>query len=239
MLFLQKNEELTAWDEVRRKEDEVCAQAAAETLRENLGDETGETGLKQQSLRLVEGGEPEEAEHTGRARHTTCCVDRLQGLVLGSKHSFRFVKAQGGMTNPRGHEGQDGRCTNFEREQHPTFRSEHTTVWRAMCESLLHMPKGRVPLRYVPPNLHLTLEVNYTGSGQHGSLMEMLEEVAKERDKRKRNDCINARKRKTRRMKGSRVRSCAGRCLSSKWKREHSHGMCGLRTGTDTGSEAE
>ena len=76
-------------------------------------------------------------------------MDRLQGS--GKQTLISLCESTGWNDKPEGHEGQDGRCTNFERKQHPTFRSEHTTVWRAMCESLLQMPKGRVPLRHVPP----------------------------------------------------------------------------------------
>ena len=45
-LFLQKNEESVTWNETHRKEDEVCAKAAAEKLRGNLRDDSGETCLE-------------------------------------------------------------------------------------------------------------------------------------------------------------------------------------------------
>ena len=57
-LLFQQNEELTAWNEALREEDEVCAETAAETSRDNLGDENGQTGLELMRFSLEEEGSP-------------------------------------------------------------------------------------------------------------------------------------------------------------------------------------
>ena len=115
----------------------------------------------------MEGGNLKK-QNTLAERGTRPVVWTDCGAGSGKQTLMSLCESTGWNDKPEGHEGQDGCCTNFERKQHPTFRFEHTTVWRAMCESLLQMPKGRVPLRHVPPDLHLILEVNFLG-GQHGS----------------------------------------------------------------------
>ena len=62
--------------------------------------------------------------------------------------------------------------------------------------------------------------------------MKMLEVEAKERDRCKRNDCVNARKRE---MKDRTLKS--GRWMSSTRKEGHTYGALGVRTGTSTGSK--
>ena len=80
-LLLQKNEELIAWNEAHRKEDEVCATTAAETLRKS-GRRIWRIQVGTHVLEPRGGREPEETVHTDRERHTTCCVDRRMHIPL-------------------------------------------------------------------------------------------------------------------------------------------------------------
>ena len=122
-----EHEELLAWDEVHRKEDEVCAEAAAETLRKKLGDESGETDLEQVRLSLEEEENPKKQYTLTEKRHPICCLDRrkriLQRHATGcfgvgghslcskfeSKHSFR-LESTGRTDKPKSRGG--GMCSN-------------------------------------------------------------------------------------------------------------------------------
>ena len=103
MLFVQKNEELIPWNEARRKEYEVSAKAAVETLRGNLGDENSKTSSERVSLEkgnskkqytLTEGGARLVVWTDGSSFHKD--IPMIVGAGAGSvflskgcsKHSF-------------------------------------------------------------------------------------------------------------------------------------------------------
>ena len=104
----RKTRSFIGWTEALRKEDEVCAETTGETLREKLGNKSGETSLEQLSLSPVKERNPKKQYTLTESRteaHPTRRCPLIAGLGLGnafaSQVTSKHSTAQGGMTNQR------------------------------------------------------------------------------------------------------------------------------------------